>query len=177
MITIPKDPPGRRSSHEAGVTLIEMLIALLVLSVGLVSLAQLFVVATVGNSFAVTTSGGINDAQRLVEAWKIRAATNGIADAAITSATYNDGSKHCAAFAALPGFDSNASQYEPSVWVFDWKGKLVGKASPEYPPGVVFGSLIAASENTRLVYIRMDPKSPDPRTNQMLELSTMIAGK
>lgn len=169
--------PRVRSSTESGVTLIEMLIAILVLSVGLVSLAQLFVVATIGNSFAVTTSGGINDAQRLVEAWRIQAATNGIGDAAITSATYDTGSQRCEAFAALPGFDSEASKYEPSVWVFDWNGRLVGEASPAYPPNVEFGSLAATSEGTRLIYIRMDPKSPDPRTNQVLEMSAIIAGQ
>ena len=168
--------PRVRRGSESGVTLIEMLIAILVLSVGLVSLAQLFVVATIGNSFAVTTSGGINDAQRLVEAWRIQAATNGISDAAITSATYDTGSQRCEAFAALPGFDSEASRYEPSVWVFDWKGRLIGRASPAYPPNVEFGTLAAASEGTRLVYIRMDPKSPDPRTNQVLEMSAIIAG-
>lgn len=177
MTTFAKRRSRGSSRREAGVTLIEMLIAIGVLSVGLVSLAQLFVVATMGNSYAVTTSGGVNDAQRLVESWKIRAATNGIADAAITSATYDTGSQNCEAFAALPGFDSEASLYEPSVWVFDWKGRLVGSASPAYPPNVEFGSLAAVSESSRLVYIRLDPKSPDPRTNQVLELSAVIAGK
>lgn len=177
MINFSKRRPRAGSSREAGVTLIEMLIAIGVLSVGLVSLAQLFVIATMGNSYAVTTSGGINDAQRLVEAWRIRAATNGISDAAITSATYDTGRQRCEAFAALQGFDSEASLYEQSVWVFDWEGRLVGSASPAYPPNVEFGSLAAVSESSRLVYIRMDPKSPDPRTNQVLELSALIAGK
>jgi Tfp pilus assembly protein PilV len=162
---------------EAGVSLVEMIIAILVLTVGLVSLAQLFVVATLGNTYAVTTSGGINDAQRLIEAWKIRAATPSLPDSAITSATYNTGTGSCAAFAALTGYDESLSQYKENVWVFDWNGNLVGSASPTYPPGVASGTLRSVSPKSRLIYIRMDPKSPDPRTNQVLELSAMIAGK
>ena len=38
------------------------------LGFGLVSLAQLFVVATMGMALSVNTTGGVNDAQRLIEA-------------------------------------------------------------------------------------------------------------
>lgn len=167
----------RRRRAESGVSLIEMMIAILVLTVGLVSLAQLFTVATLNNMLAVTTSGGVNDAQRLVEAWKAEAMTNGITSAAIRSATYQTSTHECAAFVALAGYDSTASLYRENVWVFDWNGDLVGSANPTMPPGVAAGTLRSPAVKSRLVYIRLDPKSPDPRANQTVIVTAIVAGK
>src|SRR5262245_51584496 len=86
-----------RRMSESGVSLIEMLIACTVLAIGLVSLVQLFVWATMNNSFVVRTAGGLNDAQRLIEFYKGVAATsaNGVDDALITSSSWNSGTGVC----------------------------------------------------------------------------------
>lgn len=166
---------GRRKA-ERGVTLIELMIAILVLTVGLAGLAQLLVVAAMNNTFAITTSGGVNDAQRLIEAWKAEAAENGISSSVITSSTWNSSTQTCAAFAALPGYVSADSRYKENVWVFDWQGNLVGSATPSLPPGISAGQLKAQALNSRLVYVRMEPKFDDPRTNQTVVLAAIVTG-
>lgn len=170
----------RARSREAGVTMIEMVIAITVLSVGLVSLAHLFIVASFNNYYAIATSGGVNDAQRLVEYWKARAAVNGITDAEITSSTWDEDANSCAAFASLTaedagGYDPDASAYKPSVWVFDDAGALVGAANPAWPADIDEDiELKAPSANSRYVYIRMVPKSNDPRYGQEVTLSAVV---
>lgn len=166
----------RRRQTERGVTLIELMIAILVLTVGLAGLAQLLVVAAMNNTFAITTSGGVNDAQRLIEAWKSEAATHGIESSVITSSTWNSSTETCAAFAALPGYVSADSRYKENVWVFDWEGNLVGTATPSLPPGISAGQLKAQADNSRLVYVRMEPKFDDPRTNQTVILTAIVTG-
>ena len=163
---------GTFSSSESGVTLIEMVIAILVLTIGLVGLAQLFIVASFNNSYAISTSGGVNDAQRLIEDWKSKARTN-ISHASITSSTYDEANQRCAAFVAL-GYDPDASPHKESVWVYDRNGNLIGSASPSDPLGVTPGSLRAISDTSRLVYIEMKPKTNDPRYGQTVTISTII---
>jgi Tfp pilus assembly protein PilV len=163
---------GSFASSETGVTLIEMVIAILVLTVGLIGLAQLFIVASFNNSYAIATSGGVNDAQRLIEDWKTKARSN-INHSSITSSTYDETNRRCAAFVAL-GYDPEASPHKESVWVFDRAGNLVGSASPSYPPDVPSGTLRAVSDTSRLVYIRMEPKTMDPRYGQTVTISTLI---
>jgi prepilin-type N-terminal cleavage/methylation domain-containing protein len=164
-----------RTPNESGVTIIELVIAMAVLSVGLCGLAQLFVVSTMNNAYAVTTSGGINDAQRLIEAWKAEAWLNGIGSSAITSAAWDSSSGSNPAFAALSGYDSGKSQYREYVWVFNRAGSVVGTISPSTPPDLPSGTTLqAVSTNSRLVYIRLEPKNPDPRYNQVITLSAII---
>jgi Tfp pilus assembly protein PilV len=171
-------PRVRRRSDETGVTLIEMMIAVLVLTIGLVALAQLFVVAALNNTYAVTTSGAVNDAQRLIESWKVKAAVNGISDPAITSALYNSGTDHSAAFAQLSGYyGTQPSRFRESVWVFDVAGNVVGTASPATPPGVAAGTLKSTGDNSRLIYVLMEPKIDDPRTIQPVILTAIVTGK
>ncbi len=153
------------------------MIASVVLTVGLVSLAQLFVISTMNLSSSVSTSGGVNDAQRLIEAWKIEAATNGITSPAIRTATYDSTTDQCAAFAALPGYDSAASQFKENVWVFDWTGSLVGTGTPDLPPGVEAGTLASVGANSRLVYVRLDPKRNDAQASAPITLMGLIVGK
>ena len=168
----------QRRRAESGVTLIEMMIALIVLTIGLVTLCQLFIVAYLNTQYAVTTSGGVNDAQWLVESWKVKAAgANGILDPDITSATWDSGTGTCQAFVDLDGYVTANSQYKESVWVFDWEGNLVGSASPATPPGFADGELRAHSSNSRLVYILMEPKFPDPRTNQTVTMTSVVSGE
>ena len=169
---------ARLRSDESGVTLIELMIAIVVLTVGLVALAQLFVAAALNNTYAVTTSGAVSDAQRLIESWKVKAAVNGITDPAITSALYNSGTDKSAAFAQLSGYYSGLpSRYKESVWVFDSAGAVVGTASPATPPGIAAGTLMSTGVNSRLVYILMEPKVDDPRTIQPVILTAIITGK
>ena len=168
-----------RRNGERGVTLIEMMIAIVILTIGLAALAQLFVVSLRNSQYAVTTSGGVNDAQWLVENWKIAAKDDatGIENPLITSATWDEDSGECAAFAALPDYDSANSQYKESVWVFDRDGTLVGSADPDMPDGFSDGDLQAPSTNSRLVYIVMEPKSSDPRINQRVTMTAIITGE
>lgn len=172
-----------RRRVEAGVSLIEMMIAILVLTIGLVALAQLFVAATMNHSFVIDTSGGINDAQRLIERWKYIASTTSASSGpnieattgTITTSTYNT-STGCAAFVnALggTGYTAADSAYQESVWVFDSAGAVVGTAGFSCP---VTG-LVAPTQNSRIIYIQMVPKTPDPRVNQTLTMMAVIGGK
>jgi hypothetical protein len=175
---------SRPGAREAGVTLIEMMIAILVLTLGLVGLSQLFVAATLNNSFVVSTAGGLNDAQRFIEQWKYIVATSsttdGLSDPAITSSTYNTTTNQCDAFVSTlagTGYTAAGSAYKESVWVFNNAGTLIGTGNPNYPPGVAAGTLKAPTQNARLIYIRMVPKTNDPRANQTLTLVAVIGGK
>ena len=172
-------PGPRRREAESGVTLVEMLIAIVVLTIGLAALAQLFVVAALNNTFAVTSSGAVNDAQRLIESWKVKAATGGIMHPDITSATWNSSTDKSAAFNQLDGYydPTNPTRFKEHVWVFDRNGALVGTASPSSPPGATPGSLRSTGKESRLVYILMEPKVDDPKTIQPVVLTAIITGK
>jgi prepilin-type N-terminal cleavage/methylation domain-containing protein len=164
---------------EDGVSLIEMMIAILVLTIGLVALAQLFVAATMNNTYVVATAGGLNDAQRLVEHWKYVSATSltsdGVSDTAITSSMYDPSTQQNAAFATLTNYVAANSAYKEYVWVFKSDGTTVGSTTnePANPPT----GLSAPTLNSRLVYIRMVPKSPDPRVNNTINLMAVVGGK
>lgn len=174
-------PDGIRSRRESGVTLIEMMIALLVLSIGLVALAQLYVAATMNHQYVIDTSGGINDGQRLIEQWKYYASVTGSTSptinattSTITTSTYASG--QCTAFVnalGSTGYTAANSQYQESVWVFDSAGSLVGTAGFSCP----VSGLQAPTVNSRLIYIQMVPKTPDPRVNQTLTMMAVIGGK
>jgi prepilin-type N-terminal cleavage/methylation domain-containing protein len=170
---------ARRRDTESGVTLIELLIAITILSIGLVALAQLFVVAALNNTFAVTTSGAVNNAQRLIESWKVKAAVSptGVDIDDITSGTYDEGTEQSTAFAQLDGYYAQESRFRESVWVFDRNGDIVGDADPELPPGITDGELRSAGEQSRLVYILMEPKVDDPKTIQTVVLTALVTGE
>jgi prepilin-type N-terminal cleavage/methylation domain-containing protein len=168
-----------RRQNERGVTIIEMLIAIAVLSIGLAALAQLFVVSTMNNAFAVNVSGGVTDAQRLLESWKVVAKNSTsnpkISDPLITSSMWDTSTNKSPAFDNLDStqFSDSRYPYKQYVWVYDKTG-LVGSASPGDPPGVTAGSLRAPSITSRLVYIRLVPKTTDPRFNQVITLVGVI---
>src|SRR4051812_9310971 len=109
-----RKPIFRRAGQE-GVTMIEMLIAIAVLTIGLSALAQLFVVSTMNNAFAVNVSGGVTDAQRLLESWKVlvKNSTNNpkIADPLITSSMWNTSTNKCPAFDNIDSALFSASSY------------------------------------------------------------------
>jgi hypothetical protein len=157
-----------------------MVIATLVLTIGLIGLAQLFIVASYNNSYAVATSAGVNDAQRLIEHWKAVAVINGAGASQITSSTWNSSTNSCAAFTQLvdengDSYDFEASAFHPSVWVFDDTGALVGSASPAKPVGYEGITLVAPAKNSRYVIIQMNPKSNDPRYGQQVTLSAIVS--
>jgi prepilin-type N-terminal cleavage/methylation domain-containing protein len=171
----PRKRSHARQPSEAGVTLIEMMIAILVLTIGLVALAQLFVAATMNNSYVVQTAGGINDAQRLLEHWKYLAAqdtVNGVSNAAITSSAYNTGTGQSQAFvdALTTNYSAANDAFKEDVWVYKSDGTLVGTNANTCP----VSGLMAPTLGTRLVFIQMVPKNPDPRTNQTITLMTVI---
>ena len=167
---------SRTRSTQSGVTMIEMLIATLVLSIGLVSLAQLFIVATLNNAFTVNISAGVNDAQRMIEVFRIEAASSpdGINSSLITSSSYDEGTGENSAFADLDGYDADEDRFKQYVWVFDNTGTLVGTATPSYPPDEPTNAFRSLSTNSVFVYIRMEPKFSDPRTNQTLILTAVV---
>jgi prepilin-type N-terminal cleavage/methylation domain-containing protein len=169
-----------RSGRERGFSLIELVIATLVLSVGLMGLARLFVLATLNSALAVNMSQGLNDAQRLLEVYKTEAATNGAASATIVSGTYSATDASSAYYNAMlvnSGTGYRSAEFQEDVWVFDESGTLVTgtyPTSPALPPGYSAGDLHAPSSTSRLVYIRMTPKVPDPRFNQIVTLMTYV---
>jgi hypothetical protein len=167
------------AQREAGVTIIELVIAVGVLSVGLLAMAQLFIVATLNNAFAANTSSGVADAQRLIEAYKSEAATNGITSAIVTSGTYDEATRSSPAVQAATGAPPSV-WYKESVWVFDKNGALVTTpgiaVSPASPPEFT-GALASPSERSRLVVVRYEPKTSDSRYSQTVVLTSIIRGK
>jgi len=116
------------SRRERGLTLIELCIATLVLSVGLIALARLFVLATLNAALAVNISQGINDAQRLIEVYKTEAAINGATSSAIVSGTYSQADSGSAYYNAMlinGGTGYRSVEFQEDVWVFDQSGTLV----------------------------------------------------
>jgi hypothetical protein len=175
-------PRARRA--EAGVTLIELLLSTFVLTVGLLGLAQLFVVATMNNSLSVTTSEGLIDAQRCLEAYRSIAMTSpqGINDTRLVSGTYDGGTGNSPAYAAATvsteypsGYDS--PKYKENVWVYSNAGRVTGgyAVSPADPPDVDPATLLAPSATSRLVVVRLEPITYDPRYNQPVTLTTLIS--
>jgi type II secretory pathway pseudopilin PulG len=172
--------PRRR--RERGLTLIELVIATLVLSVGLIALARLFVLATLNAALAVNMSQGLNDAQRLVEVYKTEAASssNGASSAVIVSGTYSATNSSSAFYNAMlvnGGTGYRSKDFHEDVWVFDQSGAVVSGSypvSPSLPPGYSAGDLRAPSASSRLVYVRMTPIVPDPRYNQAVTLMAYV---
>lgn len=174
-----------RRDRESGMTLAELMIAVLVLSVGLLGMAKLFTFATLNTALAVNQSQGVAEAQRLIETFKYIASTSGsgASDSRITSATYDTSTSNNPVFTgAISGFVSE--DFKPSVWVFDNTGALVTGSytvNPTMPTdpttGVTYaaGSLKSPSSTSRLVYILMTPKVKDPRYNQAFALTAMVS--
>jgi hypothetical protein len=49
--------------------------------------------------------------------------------------------------------------------------------TPNLPPGYSAGQLRAPSSTSRLVFVRMTPKIPDPRYNQIVTLIGYVRSK
>src|SRR5687767_13401678 len=64
---IPMTTNRMRNSDESAFTLVETIVALLILSIGLLALAQLFIFSTYNNSFAYSASTAIKAAEDTVE--------------------------------------------------------------------------------------------------------------
>jgi type II secretory pathway pseudopilin PulG len=169
-----------KRNRARGVTLIELAIATLVLSVGLIGLARLFVLATLNSALAVNMSQGLNDAQRLIEVYKTAAATSGATSATIVSGTYSSTDSSSAFYNAMltnGGTGYRSKDFRENVWVFDHNGNLVSgtyTVSPSLPPGISAGDLRAPSDKSRLVYVRMEPIVPDQRYNQVVTLMDYV---
>jgi hypothetical protein len=167
-------------SRDRGLTLVELAIATLVLSVGLIGLARLFVLATLNSALAVNMSQGLNDAQRLVEVYKTEAATNGVGSAAIVSGTYSATDANSAFRNAMllnGGTSYRSKDFKEDVWVFDNNGNVVTGAytvNPSLPPGYSAGDLRAPSTTSRLIFVRMTPFVPDKRYNQEVTLIAYV---
>ena len=173
----------RRRNPQSGLTLIELMIAILVLMVGLLGMAKLFIYATLNTALAVNESQGVADAQKLIEAYKIEAATNGISSTVITSGTYVTATDSSPAY--LAGTGGRSAEFNESVWVFDKTGTLVNPAgntvNPATPTDPVTGYTYAANElkspssTSRLVYVLLTPKVKDPRYNQAVRLMDIVS--
>ena len=164
-------------------TLVELMMAVFVLTVGLLGLAQLFVMATMNNALSVNTSEGLIDAQRCLEAYGSIAATSpsGVEDPRIVSGTYDASTGNSPAYAAATvsaaypaGYDSE--RFRENDWVYDRMGVPVDGpyAVSGVPSGIDPAALFAPSENSRLVVVQLDPVLPNPRYNQTITLSTVI---
>jgi prepilin-type N-terminal cleavage/methylation domain-containing protein len=169
-------PPNAPRGRERGFSLVELVIAILVLSIGLIGLARLFVFATLNAALAVNMSQGLNDAQRLIEVYKTEAAINGVSSSRIVSGTYaatDSSSAYYNAMLANSGTGYRSSDFEEDVWVFDSTGAVITGSytvNPSLPPGYSAGDLRAPSTSSRLVYVRLTPKIKDPRYNQEVKL-------
>jgi hypothetical protein len=170
---------GTRPPHqdEEGSTLVELAIAVLVLTVGLLGLAHLFVVATMTSALSVNTSEALIDAQRCLEAYRSIAVASpvGVADLRLVSGTCDSSIGNSPAYADATGHDSTG--FEESVWVFNRSGALVTGAhavNPAAPEGINPAELRAPSQGSRLVIVRLEPILANARYNQTVTLSTVI---
>jgi type II secretory pathway pseudopilin PulG len=160
----------QRRNRARGVTLIELAIATLVLSVGLIGLARLFVLATLNSALAVNMSQGLNDAQRLIEVYKTEAALTTATSSKIVSGTYsatNSSSAYHEAMSINGGATGYRSKdFRENIWVFDHNGNVISgtfPVSPSLPPGFSAGDLRAPSTIV-----------PDKRYNQVVTLMSYV---
>src|SRR5207245_1088649 len=111
-----------RRRVEAGVTLIELMIASMVLAIGLIGLAKLFALAALNTSLAVNESQGLAEAQRIIEAMKIEAEINtyGVCtdsaystpEANIVSSTYDSSTSSCPLWDHYFGNSTRSQDYK-----------------------------------------------------------------
>jgi type IV pilus assembly protein PilV len=118
-----------RAGHRNGFTLIEMLIALVVLSIGLIGAAKLFIVTLQGNASAESRMVAINLAGDLGD--RIRA--NRLAGAAYAGAGADNG---CAG-AAVGAVTCSAAQLAAND-LFQWNAQITNT----WPGGVANGAVV-----------------------------------
>jgi prepilin-type N-terminal cleavage/methylation domain-containing protein len=177
------------SSDQAGVTLIEVLIAMVVLSIGLVALAELFVIATMNTARSTNVSQEINDAQRLIEDLKIVAANEGVEGTGGTipvkmrsgdyaTSTDNYDSEKCTEFVYV--LDANGAIIDENGDRVDAASYFTADGHPDLAAlygDPTAGLYAAPSKKSRLVICRMVPENPDLRFNQTVTLVSVINGR
>jgi prepilin-type N-terminal cleavage/methylation domain-containing protein len=184
--------PGVNRRFEDGVTLVELMIALLVLVIGIVGAAQLFVVAQMSQTLAINQSSGAEDMQRFIDSLRTEISNNGLGtynsgtnsidvNPWVFSSTYDEGDDYCYAFGDyMNGYQP--AWFRPNVWIYDHEGDLVnpyGTVSPAAPPDVDAADLIAPSTSSIVVYVRMDPKDDSAagaRWNLPVTVKAVISG-
>jgi Tfp pilus assembly protein PilV len=176
-------------SRAGGFTILELMVAMLVLTIGIVGVAQLYAVATLNSTLSVNTSTGLIDAQRCLEAMRgiARSSSLGINDPRLVSSTYSATLGSCPTYVTVTGYDSE--NFKESVWVYNSTGRVDGNGidppgstargplyavAPALPPG--YGSApLAPSTTTLIVVVRLEPVSGSRRLNQPVTLTTVIS--
>ena len=176
-------------SRNSGVTIIELMIALLVLSVGIIGIAQLYAVATMTGALSVNTSTGLVDAQRCLEAMRgiAHSSSAGIHDPRLVSATYDSDRGNCPTYHTATGYDSE--RFRENVWVYNNTGRVDGNGvdppgstasgsaytvSSLLPPG--YNTMpIAPTANSLTVIVRLEPIASNRRLVQSVTLATVIS--
>ena len=195
-----RSPRVALRSSEAGVTLVELMIACLVMVIGLVAMAQLFIVATMSQTLAVNQSHGAEDCQRFVDALRVEVLNDGLGvqdpstgtitfNADIFSATYQtSGITSCTGLTSgNPAFLYHMYCYDPTwftpkVWIYDFDGNLVnpyGTMDPAEPPGVASADLTSPSKGCVKVFVRLDPRDESGygrRSNVPVTLTAIVSG-
>jgi hypothetical protein len=184
--------PARRKSElsrSSGVTIVELMIALLVLSVGIIGIAQLYAVATVTGALSVNTSTGLVDAQRCIEAMRgiAHSSSSGIKDPRLVSATFDSSRGNSPTYLTVTGYDSE--RFRENIWVYSNTGRVDGNGvdppgstthgspyavSSVLPPGYTTAPL-APTASSLTVVVRLEPIVKDRRFIQSVTLATVIS--
>lgn len=157
---------------ESGFTLFEFVIAAGILTVGIFGTAQLFIAASLLNSFAANTSQSLTDAQQTLEGFRVVAST-------ARSQTAVDDVVRSSVVEPDP---SAANPVRVATYVVDHEGHLVPSGTPlTLPPDLaaLYGpdKTRAPSARSRLVIIRRTPERGDTKVNQVVTLVSTIEMK
>jgi prepilin-type N-terminal cleavage/methylation domain-containing protein len=162
----------RNASAQRGFTLLEVLVATFIMTVGLLGTAQLFIAASFLNSLNGNTSHSLSEAERITENLKIVAATassQALVDAQLTSTVTQPDTKA-----------TNPTRTE--VYVLDDSGALVQTGSSVSLPSdlaATYGpnKTRAPSARTRLVIVRFTPTQLNERVNDTVTLVATVEMK
>jgi prepilin-type N-terminal cleavage/methylation domain-containing protein len=149
-------------TRQDGVTLIEMVIAVAVMSVGLFAMAQLFIAATLNTAHARNESLSLQRGHMQIETLKQTAITSGITASAITSSSQT--------------ISTAPNPVVMNTYVLDMNGTLVGGGNLPSDLAAVYGPGLsrAPSSNSRLVIVRLVPQMQNSRINNTITLVSVI---
>jgi hypothetical protein len=158
-------------SAQAGFSILEVVIAASLMTVGLLGVTQLFISTTLLNMFSTSTSQSLAQAERQLEIFRVTASI------ATSQAAVDDVVKSSLTEAVAGAVDSRVA-----VYVIDNNGNLFPSGTSITLPadlGAVYGpgQTRAPSVRTRLAIIRLTPNIPDPKVSQVVTLVSTIEMK
>ena len=155
-----------------GFSILEVMVAIAIMSVGLFGMAKLFIATALVNSFSTNTSQYLTTTEQTIESFKVTAAT-ATSQAAVDNVVKSSVTE--------PATDA-AVTATTAVYVLDNSGNLFPSGTTVTLPSdlaAVYGpnKTCAPSARSRLVIVRLTPKYADNRLNQVVTLVSTVEMK